>query len=325
MTERIVVLDGYTLNPGDISWHPVSSLGDMEVHERTAKDQILQRAKNATCLLINKVPLNCDTIAGLPDLHYIGVLATGYNVVDIAAAAAHNVVVTNIPTYGTDSVAQHVAALMLEFARGISVHNRAVHAGQWSKSPDWCFSLQPMFELSGKTLGIVGIGRIGQAVARIGTAMGMNIIAHDVFWPGDDALAGMEVTQVEMDELFARSDVISLHCPLTPETENLVDADRLRAMKTNAIIINTSRGPLIDSQALAEALHNGIIGGAGLDVLDVEPPVADHPLLNAPNCIITPHLAWNAIEARMKLMQITANNLETYLNGSPQNVVTSNT
>ena len=322
MTERIVVLDGYTLNPGDISWGPVSSLGHMKVHDRTPDDQILQRAKNATCLLTNKVPLDCDTIARLPDLRYIGVLATGYNVVDIAAAAAHDVVVTNIPTYGTDSVAQHVAALMLEFARGISVHNQAVHAGQWSKSPDWCFSLQPMFELSGKTLGIVGIGRIGQAVARIGTAMGMTIIAHDVFWPGDDALAGMEVTQVEMDELFARSDVISLHCPLTPETENLVGADRLRTMKTSAIIINTSRGPLIDSQALAEALHNGIIGDAGLDVLDVEPPVADHPLLKAPNCIITPHLAWNAIEARMKLMQITADNLETYLNGCPQNVVT---
>jgi glycerate dehydrogenase len=321
MPDRIVVLDGYTLNPGDIDWKPVSDLGHLTVHDRTAGADILTRANGATHLFTNKTPLTRAAFDELPDLKYVGVLATGYNVVDIDAARENNIAVTNIPTYGTDSVAQHAAALMLEFARGISVHNQAVHNGEWTTSPDWCFSRQPMFELTGRTLGIVGIGRIGQALARIGAAFGMKLIAHDVYWPSNEALAGLSVEEVELDDLFARSDMISLHCPLTPENTHLVNAERLSKMKNTAVIINTSRGPLIDNQALADALAAGQVGGAALDVLDVEPPPAANPLLTAPNCVITPHLAWNAIEARERLMQIAADNLAAFQTGNPVNVV----
>ena len=321
MAERIVVLDGFTVNPGVISWGPLSQLGEIEIHDRTPDDQIVERAKSATCLLLNKTPLSAETIAQLPDLKYVGVLATGYNVVDTATCNDRGIIVTNIPTYGTDSVAQHVAALMLEFARGISVHNEAVHNGEWTNCDDWCFSRQPMFELAGKTMGVVGIGRIGQAAARIGAAMGMKIIAHDLYWPDADKLAGMDVTQVDMDTLFKDADIITLHCPLTPENEKLVNAERLAQMKSSAIIINTSRGPLIDNEALANALTNSIIGGAALDVLDVEPPPASNPLLTAPNCIITPHIAWYAKEARARLMQIAADNLSAFLGGNAVNTV----
>ena len=321
MSDRIVVLDGFTLNPGDIDWGPVSSLGNLEIHDRTAEDQIIDRARDASCLLLNKTPINRETLDALPQLKYIGVLATGYNVVDTVAATEHGIIVTNIPTYGTDSVAQHVAALLLEFARGVGVHNQAVHAGEWTDNADWCFSRQPIFELTGRTLGIVGIGRIGQAVARIGAAMGMKLIAHDLFWPDPQKLAGLEVEQVTLDDLFARSDTISLHCPLTPENHHLVNGDKLKKMKCDAILINTSRGPLIDNQALADALHAGTIAGAALDVLDTEPPPLDNPLLTAPNCLITPHIAWYAVEARQRLMQIAAENLQAFLAGNPSNVV----
>ena len=321
MSEAIVVLDGYTLNPGDIDWAPVQALGQVTLYDRTPEADIVSRAKGASCLLLNKTPLSRSTIEALPDLKYVGVLATGYNVVDLDACRERGIVVTNIPTYGTDSVAQHVAALMLEFARGVAVHDAAVHAGEWVDSPDWCFGKQPMFELTGKTLGIIGIGRIGQAVARIGAAFGMKLIAHDKFWPGADKLAGLEVAQVELDALFETADVISLHCPLTPENHQLVNAERLATMKRSALLINTSRGPLIDNQALAEALRAGRIAGAGLDVLDVEPPPADNPLLNAPNCIITPHVAWYAREARQRLMQIAADNLSAFIAGTPVNRV----
>ncbi len=321
MTLRIVVLDGYTLNPGDIDWQPLRQLGDVTLHDRTPASEIVARAQGASCLLLNKTPLTRETIAALPDLRYVGVLATGYNVVDTKAAAERGIVVTNIPTYGTDSVAQHVAALMLEFARGVALHDRAVHAGEWTRNADWCFGKQPMFELSGRTLGIVGIGRIGQAVARIGAAFGMDLIAHDLYWPTPDKLAGLQVTQVGMEALFEQSDVISLHCPLTPENHHLVNAARLGKMKSNAILINTSRGPLIDNEALANALRAGTIAGAGLDVLDTEPPPADNPLLSAPHCIITPHVAWYAREARQRLMQIAADNLKAFQGGSPVNTV----
>jgi glycerate dehydrogenase len=320
MPERIVVLDGYTLNPGDIDWRPLAELGDLILHDRTPADEIVARAKGAPCVLLNKTPLSRETIEALPALRYVGVLATGYNVVNTAAAAERGIVVTNIPTYGTDSVAQHVAALMLEFARGVAVHDRAVHAGEWTRSEDWCFGKQPMFELTGKTLGIVGIGRIGQAVARIGAAFGMDLIAHDLYWPADK-LAGLRVEQVEMDALFARADVVTLHCPLTDDNHHLVNAVRLGRMKPNAILINTSRGPLVDNQALADALVAGKIAGAGLDVLDTEPPPADNPLLGAPNCIITPHVAWYAKEARQRLMQIAADNLGAFQAGKPVNTV----
>lgn len=321
MTDKIVVLDGYTLNPGDIDWTPVEALGDLVLYDRTPEGEILERAAGAGCLMLNKTPLSRETIAALPELRYVGVLATGYNVVDIEACAGRGIVVTNIPTYGTDSVAQHVAALMLEFARGVAVHDRAVHDGEWTRNPDWCFGKQPMFELSGKTLGIVGIGRIGQAVARIGAAFGMKLIAHDLYWPAPDRLAGLDVHRVELDELFRQSDVVSLHCPLTPENHHLVNASRLELMKPNALLVNTSRGPLVDNEALAQALRAGTIAGAGLDVLDTEPPPADNPLLSAPNCIITPHIAWYAKEARQRLMQIAADNLAAFQAGSPVNTV----
>ncbi len=321
MPERIVVLDGYTLNPGDIDWSPVAQHGDLVVHDRTAPDELLNRAAGASCLLLNKTPLDDAAMAKLPDLRYVGVLATGYNVVNVAAAASRGIVVTNIPTYGTDSVAQHVTALMLEFCRGTAVHDSAVHSGQWSVNEDWCFALTPIFELSGKTLGIVGIGRIGRAVARIGAAMGMRVIACDNHWP-EAELADLSVSQVGLQELFESADVVSLHCPLTPETDKLVNEERLGVMKPNALLINTSRGPLIDNDALAKALRAGVIAGAALDVLDVEPPSAAHPLLEAPNCIVTPHIAWYAKEARARLMQIAADNLRAYLRGRPANVVT---
>lgn len=321
MADNIVVLDGYTLNPGDLTWSPVETLGNLTVHDRTADADILARAAGATALMTNKTPLSAATIDALPNLRYVGVLATGYNVVDIEAAKTRGIPVTNIPTYGTDSVAQHAAALMLEFARGISVHNQAVHAGEWTNNDDWCFARQPIFELAGKTLGIVGIGRIGIALARIGAALGMRLVAHDLYWPDQERLGGLEVTQMEMDELFREADIISLHCPLTPENENLVDAARLATMKSNALIINTSRGPLIDNHALADALRAGQIGGAALDVLDVEPPPADNPLLSAPNCVLTPHIAWYAAESRARLMQIAADNLASFQQGETANVV----
>jgi len=319
MNERIVVLDGYTLNPGDIDWQPLRALGDVTLHDRTSEGEIVARASGASCLMLNKTPLSRETLESLPDLRYVGVLATGYNVVDTGAAVERGIVVTNIATYDTDSVTQHVAALLLEFARGVAVHDKAVHDGEWTRNPDWCFAKQPMFELTGKTLGIVGLGRIGRAVARVGAAFGMELIAHDLFWPEP---LDVDVEQVEMDALFARADVVTLHCPLTAENNHLVDAARLSTMKANAILINTSRGPLVDNQALADALNAGTIAGAGLDVLDTEPPPAGNPLLGAPNCIITPHIAWYAREARQRLMQIAADNLRAFLAGEPVNTVT---
>jgi glycerate dehydrogenase len=321
MTKQIVCLDGYTLNPGDIGWGPFEAIGEITVHDRTPEDHILARAAGASHLLTNKTPLSTDTLAQLPDLKYIGVLATGYNVVDVQAAAERDIVVTNVPTYGTDSVAQHATALMLELVRGVGVHHQAVRNGQWSSNDDWCFALQPVIELTGKTMAIVGLGRIGLALARIGAAMGMKLIAHDRYWPTPDRLGGLDVESVELDDAFQRADVISLHCPLTSENHHLVDAARLKTMKPTAVIINTSRGPLIDNQALADALRAGTIGGAGLDVLDVEPPPADNPLIGAPRCIVTPHIAWYAAEARSRLMQIAADNLQAFWNGKPVNVV----
>jgi glycerate dehydrogenase len=257
----------------------------------------------------------------LPHLQYIGVLATGYNVVDVEAAKRRGIVVTNVPTYGTDSVAQHATALLLELVRQPALHANAVREGAWSESVDWCFSLAPITELSGKTLGIVGIGRIGRALARIGAAMGMSILAHDEYPPDAETLAGLDVEFTEMDDLFRRADAISLHCPLTPATEHLVNAERLSLMKSTAVLLNTSRGPLVDNQALADALEAGQIAGAGLDVLDVEPPPIDNPLLRAPNCIITPHVAWYAQASRQRLMDIAVENVSAFLAGAPQNTV----
>ena len=321
MADKIVVLDGYTLNPGDISWAGFEALGELSVHDRTADDDILARSEGARFLLTNKVPLTAETQAALPQLAYIGVLATGYNVVDVAAAKERGIVVTNIPTYGTDSVAQHATALMLEMARQPALHSQAVHDGAWTQNDEWCFALAPIMELTGHTLGVVGIGRIGRALARIATAMGMTIIAYDEYPPSAEQLDGLDVEFTDVDDLFRRADVISLHCPLTPETEHLVNANRLALMKASAILLNTSRGPLVDNQALADALNAGQIAGAGLDVLDVEPPPADNPLLGAPNCIITPHIAWYAKASRQRLMDIAAANLQAFADGAPVNTV----
>ena len=235
MAEKIVILDGFALNPGDLDWQSLQVLGDVEIHDRTPPDLIIQRSQGATCLLVNKVSLTREIMEALPDLRYIGILATGFNIVDMEAASERNIVVTNIPTYGTNSVAQHTAALMLEFARGVSIHDEAVRNGEWTNNDDWCFAMQSMFELSGKTLGIVGIGRIGQAVARIGAAMGMKLIAHDKYWPDASILAGLDVARVEMDELFAVSDVITLHCPLTTENYRLVNSEKLNLMKIYSV------------------------------------------------------------------------------------------
>lgn len=321
MSVQIVCLDGYTLNPGDIGWGPFEAIGQLTVHDRTPDNQIVQRATVAPHVLTNKTPLSAETIASLPEMKYVGVLATGYNIVDLEAAGQRGIVVTNIPTYGTDSVAQHSAALMLELTRHTAAHNKAVHEGQWSRCPDFCFALAPITELTGQTLGIVGLGRIGMALAKIAQAMGMRLVAHDAVQLSAEQLDGLPVQYIELDELFKQADVISLHCPLTPQTDRLVNAKRLATMKPTAVLINTSRGPLIDHGALAKALVDGTIAGAALDVLETEPPPTDNPLFEAPNCIITPHIAWYATAARQRLMQIAADNLNAFLDGQPANVV----
>ena len=320
-TERIVVLDGFTLNPGDIDWAPFAALGPLEVHDRTTEAQVVARTGDAAYVLLNKTPMAHTTLAALPRLRYIGVLATGYNVVDLRATAAQGITVTNVPTYGTDSVAQHAAAMMLEHARGLVAHHRAVQTGEWTRDPDWCFARRPVFELTGRTLGLVGLGRIGLAFARIAAAMGMRVVAHDPHWPAPERMDAVSVGSLSLDAVFREADVISLHCPLTPDNFQIVDAARLGTMKPTALLINTSRGQLVDNAALAAALRGGVIGGAALDVLDVEPPPATNPLLGAPNCLITPHIAWYAIEARRRLMQIAADNLAAFLRGAPVNTV----
>ena len=321
MSDNIVCLDGYTLNPGDLSWSPFEELGNLVVYDRTPPDKIVSRAKGAPFVLTNKTPLSADTLSELDGLRYIGVLATGYNIVDVETAAARDITVTNVPTYGTDSVAQHTTALLLQLVRPLAIHDEAVKAGKWSQSPDWCFSVTPIDSLAEKTLGIVGIGRIGLAVARIATAMGMRIIAYDTYWPDPSALEGLSVQRVSLDELFASADAISLHCPLTEDNYHLVNAKRLTQMKPSALLINTSRGPLIDTEALTEALMEGTIAGAGIDVLEEEPPPAGDALLEAPNCVITPHIAWYAKSSRKRLMAIAAANLESFQKGTAVNKV----
>lgn len=322
MAHSIVCVDGYTANPGDLTWEPFEQLGPFTVFDRTDDADIAERISDAPIALTNKVPFNAQTIAAIPTLKYIGVLATGYNIIDIKAAKNAGVTVTNIPSYGTDSVAQHTIALLLELARRVGAHDAAVHHDAWSRSPDFCFTVAPIVELTGRTLGVVGLGNIGKAVARIAAAMGMRIMASHTRTLGRDELDGLEVQFVNVDQLFAEADAITLHCPLTPQTLNLVNADRLRTMKPSAFIINTGRGPLIDETALAAALEAGTIAGAGLDVLCEEPPARRNALLDAPNCIVTPHVAWYAREARKRLISIAASNLQAYLNGQPVNMVT---
>lgn len=317
---KIVVLDGYTLNPGDISWAGLESLGECCVYERTAPEDLLARCAGATIVLTNKVVLCADTLAQLPDLRYIGVLATGYNIVDVAAAARRGITVTNVPNYGTESVAQAVFAHLLHLCHHTAEHSEGVRRGRWTESPDWCYWDFPLIELAGQTLGIVGIGRIGAAVARRALAFGMKVLAHDVRPPAT-LPEGVELTNLET--LFRESDVISLHCPLTPDTQALVNRERLGLMKPTAFLINTSRGPLVDEQALADALNKGRIAGAGLDVLAEEPPPASCPLLTARNCYITPHIAWATRSARERLMAVAVENVRAFLAGKPIHVVNS--
>lgn len=321
MTANIVVIDGYTLNPGDLSWDALARHGDLQVYDSTEPGQVIERLQNAHCVLTNKIAFDQANIDALPQLRYIGVTATGYNVVDTDAAARRGIPVTNVPTYGTDSVAQHAAALLLELARRVSVHDHAVHQGQWSQSGQWCLPLTPITELAGLTMGFVGLGRIGLALAKIAQAMGMTILACDPYQLPDDKRDGVQIRYVPLDTLLAESDVVTLHCPLTADNERLIDAAKLQCMKSTAFLINTSRGQLIDNQALADALHNNTIAAAALDVLDAEPPDPSNPLLTAPNCIITPHVAWYARAARARLLQTAADNVAAFLAGRPQNVV----
>jgi glycerate dehydrogenase len=313
----ITVLDGFTLNPGDLSWDELKSLGPCEIYERTLPTELEQRARGKEILLTNKTVLDGSAIRSLPRLKYIGVLATGTNVVDLDAARERGVLVTNVPAYGTKSVAQTTMALLLELAHGVGHHSRTVHEGRWSRSLDFSYWDQPLIELSGLTIGIVGFGRIGRVVAELARAFGMSVM---VFVPKAKPAPDF-VRYVELEALFRQSDVVTLHCPLTPETRDFVNAQRLSWMKPSAFLLNTSRGQLVDERALAEALNASRLAGAGLDVLSIEPPPADNPLLKARNCIITPHFAWGTRAARSRLMRIAVENVRAFLADKPQNVV----
>jgi len=316
---KIAVLDGYTLNPGDLSWDGLKQIGDVMIYDRTPADKTVERAMGAEIVYTNKTPLNREVLNQLAALKFIGVLATGYNIVDTQAAKDNGIIVTNIPGYGTDSVAQLTFALLLELCHHVQRHSDSVIRGKWSESVDFCYWDYPLMELSGKTMGIVGFGNIGGKVADIATAFGMNIIAYSK--PETDESHRKNFKWADMDQLLEQSDVVSIHCPLFPETKGLINKERLKKMKNSAFLLNTSRGPIIMEEDLAEALNNGWIAGAGVDVLSVEPPSDDHPLLSAKNCIITPHIAWATKEARKRLMDIAINNLLAFVKGKPINVV----
>jgi glycerate dehydrogenase len=315
---NIVVLDGFTLNPGDLSWEELRALGPCQIFERTPPEEVVARSAGVEIVLTNKTDLNREFIRQLLALKYIGVLATGYNVVDRAAARERNIPVTNVPNYGTPSVAQLTFALMLELTHHVGHHAQTVREGRWSQCADFCYWDHPLVELAGLTMGIVGVGRIGRAVAGIAKSFDLRTLIHDSAVP---RVLPVGVEFVDLDTLFQQSDIVSLHCPLTPETRQLVNTSRLAQMKTGAWLINTSRGPLVDETALAAALNSGHLGGAGLDVLSTEPPPANNPLLCARNCIITPHFGWATGAARRRLMRIAVENIRAFLAGHPQNAV----
>ena len=315
---KIVVLDGYTLNPGDLSWDELKMLGLCDIYDRTPPEEVISRAAGAKIVLTNKTILCRDHLQNLPALQYIGVLATGVNVVDLAAARERGILVTNVPAYATPSVAQLTFALLLELALHAGAHSHGVRAGRWTRSQDFCYWEYPLIELAGLTLGIVGFGHTGQATAQLALAFGMRVLVHTRRAPQPSPL---DIEFADLKNLFTRSDVVSLHCPLTPETRHLINAERLAWMKPSAFLVNTGRGPLVDEQALADALNAGKIAGAGLDVLANEPPPASNPLLTARNCVITPHFGWATRAARIRLMQTAVANVRAFLNGKPQNVV----
>jgi len=314
---KIVVLDGYALNPGDLNWDGLAALGDLTVHEHSTADQVVERAAGAEVLLTNKCPVGAEQISALPDLRCIGVLATGFNIVDVEAARARNIPVVNVPTYGTASVAQMVLAHILHLTQNVGHHAGTVSEGRWAANRDFCYWDTPLIELENLTLGIVGFGRIGGRVAELARAFGMNVVVAT----RDGRAPDNSVRTVDLDELFRISDIISLHCPLTPATEGIVSAERLAAMKSTAFLVNTSRGPLVDEAALLAALNEERIAGAGLDVLAVEPPKANHPLYTAKNCYITPHIAWATGAARTRLLATVVDNVRAYAAGEAQNVV----
>jgi glycerate dehydrogenase len=315
---RIVVLDGYTLNPGDLSWEPLQQLGESRVYDRTPPEEVVSRAAGAEIILTNKTIVSREAIEQLPQLRYIGVLATGYNIVDVGAARERNILVTNVPGYATESVAQLVFAHLLNLAEAVSRHTRLVTEGGWAAAKDFCFWEAPLVEIAGLTMGIVGFGQIGRATARLAEAFGMHVLASR---SNSTRPEKETVRRVPLDDLFRLSDVVSLHCPLTPTTEGLVSDYRLSLMKPTAFLINTSRGPLVDEAALARALNEGRIAGAGLDVLSSEPPPPDHPLFHARNCHITPHIGWATTQARSRLLAGVLSNLRAYLTGAPENCV----
>lgn len=316
---NIVVLDGYVLNPGDNPWTPLEELGQLTVYDRTPPELTVQRACDADVLFTNKTKLPADIIAALPRLQYIGTLATGYDVVDIAAAAQRGIPVCNVVAYGVDAVAQHVMALLLELCRDIGGHADSVRDGQWAVAEDWCYWRQPLRDLADMTLGIVGFGNIGRRVGELGHAFGMPVLAYN-----RSSVQAPDYTPfsfVDMDTLFATADVISLHCPLTDASRGMVNAARLASMKPGALLINTARGPLLDEAAVAEALHSGRLGGLGADVLSQEPPAGDNPLLQAPHTRITPHVSWATLRARRNILRLAAENLRAWESGAPRNVV----
>ncbi|MGA2717782.1 MAG: D-2-hydroxyacid dehydrogenase [Candidatus Acidiferrales bacterium] len=316
---KIVILDGHAINPGDLSWDALRSLGSLEVFDRTPENAILARAREAEVLLTTRTPLSAQTLTQLTQLRYVGVMFTGYDAIDLKAARERNVLVTNVPIYGTASVAQLVFALLLELCHHVAVHSAATHAGEWSRSPDFSFWKTPLVELQDKTMGIVGFGRIGRHVAEIAVAMGMHVIAADAgrrdapTWPG--------FRWCDVDELMSAADVVSLHCPLLPETRGMINAASLSKMKPGSFLINTSRGPLVIEQDLADALNSGHLAGAAVDVLSSEPPSPDNPLLHTKACIVTPHIAWATKEARTRLIETVVANLRAFLEGRPVNVV----
>lgn len=316
---RITVLDGHTLNPGDNPWTEIGALGELTVHDRTPADLIVERAKDADIILTNKVPLSAEALGQLPNLKFVSVLATGYNIIDTAACAARGIPVSNVPVYSTDAVAEFVFSLILDFAKRPAFHSQLAMSGAWESCPDFCFWKNPHFrELAGKTLGIIGFGRIGQRVGALAAAFKMNILAHS---RSRSAETAFPYAWASIDEILESSDFISLHCPLTPETHGLISAASLAKMKPTAFLVNTARGPLIDEQALADALNSGLIAGAACDVVSAEPILPTNPLLRAKNLTLTPHIAWAAIEARQRLMAITATNISAFLAGKPIHTV----
>lgn len=316
---KIVILDGNATNPGDLNWDSLKKLGELIVYDRTPKEEITERAKGATIVITNKTPIGKEEINQLPDLKYIGVIATGFNIIDIVAAKEKGIIVTNVPGYSTSSVVQLVFALLLEQCHHVQRHSDSVMDGKWSRSLDFSFWDFPLVELSGKTIGIIGFGSIGQAVADVATAFGMNVIGSSR--RQTDQSARKNFRWAEISELLKESDVVSIHCPLTPETQNLINKESLKTMKRSAFVINTARGPIINELDLADALNNDVIAGAGIDVLSVEPPAADNPLFNTKNCLITPHIAWATLESRARSIDIAVNNISSFINGNPVNIV----